>query len=112
MSNVCLEKSAGWGGRHKEEESFTKKIGFALDVDYRDDSSYFVLLRVFRAIRGSVLMLLKNDPRIARNTRNNTKRVEPTLKGKAKKISTLNKQTMDLLEKKTSRVSASAGLVC
>ena len=70
MSNVCLEKMLAGGRRHKEEESFRKKFGFALDIDYRDDS----------------------------------KRVEPTFRGNAKKISTLNKQTLDLLQKKTSRV--------
>ena len=43
----------------------------------------FVLIRVFRAIRGSFFRQRENDPRIARNTRTNTKRLElgRTLRG-------------------------------
>ena len=51
-------------------------FGFAAEIELREDSSYFVLLRVFRAIRGSFFCCLKNYPRIVRNTRNNMKRVE------------------------------------
>ena len=56
-------------------------------------------------------MLLKNDPRIARNTRNNTKRVEPTFRRKAKKISTLNKQGIGLITEKDQQRLSPAGLM-
>src|SRR5688572_25722084 len=41
--------------------------------------AWFVLFRVFRVNRGSTFRLLKNDPRITRNTRNNTKSISGSL---------------------------------
>jgi D-aspartate ligase len=48
--------------------------------------SYFVLFRVFRGIRGSHFRQHKNDPRIARNTRSNTKGVELDFEAKPNSV--------------------------
>ena len=45
----------------------------------------FGLFRWFSEIRGSLLLAWKDNPRIARNTRNNTKRVEFDLESRRKK---------------------------
>ena len=60
-------------------------IAFTLEVEL---AGRFVLIRVFRVFRGSLLLQPKHGPRITRNTRINTKVLNSTFGFKAGSIIT------------------------
>src|SRR5687767_14060481 len=70
---TCLRETGGTALDARQSDWVTcdriKKTGLCIKV-VEVESTHFVLLRVFRAIRGSFFCCVKSYPLIARNTRN------------------------------------------